>query len=148
MKWILILFCTQVFGAECYTNTTNHSQNLVCKNANGSAYAALAGGSSTICGGQCMVDPQNVVKRTKLPEPKKIRSVWGGLDSKGETILTTYYSDGTKLVEPVRTSSPKLIGVIHRCDEVGCDVMLADGTKGKTTKWPVEFAKVHPEVCQ
>ena len=75
MKWILILFCTQVFGAECY-------------------------------------------------------------------------SDGTKLVEPVRNCSPKLIGVIHRCDANGCDVMLADGTKGKTTKWPVEFAKVHPEVCQ
>jgi len=98
-----------VYGAECYTNTTNHSQNLVCKNANGSAYAALVGGSSTICGGQCMVDPHNTLKRE---------------------------------------CSPKLIGYIRRCDAAGCDVQLADGTYGKTTKWPVEFAKVHPEVCQ
>jgi hypothetical protein len=44
--------------------------------------------------------------------------------------------------------APKLIGSIHRCDEKGCDVLLVDGTKGKTTKWPVEFAMVHPEVCQ
>lgn len=47
-----------------------------------------------------------------------------------------------------RICSPKLIASIHRCDENGCEVLLPDGTKGKTKKWPVEFAKVHPEVCQ
>jgi hypothetical protein len=47
----------------------------------------------------------------------------------------------------INPCSPKLIASIHRCDEKGCDVLLPDGLKGKTTKWPVEFGKVS-EVCR